>query len=462
MLDEGCPKGVPSIWSHSLWPHPFKMRYVPVILILLCHAQPASPQQIAEGTASQIAWLQEHAIPLRTINPEDTNFVDLQPVADVLEKVRVVLLGEQSHGDGATFVAKHRFVRFLHQELGYRVLAFETNAEGLRTVDTGLHGDAPIATVAEPLYGIWGESEYVRPLLRYARETKSTTSPLTLAGFDIQVQTMYVDVYSQALRERMSFVAPDLMEATEYLRVDSIMSADGPVMRDTEGLSREDYATALQMVEALREQLSVATSGQETVTSAQLERLLDNMAWALRFNDHLAHGSTERATALRDEAMAENLVWLANRAFPGEKIVGWAHSYHIARSFSGIDVLDGSFSWQGVPMGAYVARELGDELYSVAFLAYDGEWGQIFPDTSFVSTLPEAPEGSLDWLLAQLDEPYVFLDLRVAPEDHWLRKKMVARPAYGDMSGVWPDSYDGVIFIRTMFPNRRMRPLGLR
>lgn len=111
-------------------------------------------------------------------------------------------------------------------------------------------------------------------------------------------------------------------------------------------------------------------------------------------------------------------------------------------------------------MGEYLARDLGSDVYVVGFLAFEGERGQLFPDTAFTTTIPAPPTGSLDWLLGQLGEPVLFLDLRSLPADHWLRDRLIARPGYSDMNASWPDVYDAVVFTRHMFPNRRIRPLG--
>lgn len=66
----------------------------------------------------RVRWLAENASPVRSIAPEDEDFSDLAPLAAALGDARVVMLGEATHGDGETFRAKARLVRFLHRELG--------------------------------------------------------------------------------------------------------------------------------------------------------------------------------------------------------------------------------------------------------------------------------------------------------------------------------------------------------
>src|SRR4051794_33215908 len=61
-----------------------------------------------------------------SISIDEADFRDLSPLARAIGDARVVMLGEAGHGDGATFRAKARLVRFLHEQLGFDVLAWES------------------------------------------------------------------------------------------------------------------------------------------------------------------------------------------------------------------------------------------------------------------------------------------------------------------------------------------------
>ena len=71
------------------------------------------------------AAFREYAIPFAVGSTEPSDFSDLQGLRAALGPHRVVLLGEHSHGDGAAFAVKSRLVAFLHQNLGFDVLALE-------------------------------------------------------------------------------------------------------------------------------------------------------------------------------------------------------------------------------------------------------------------------------------------------------------------------------------------------
>ncbi|MDP2955856.1 MAG: hypothetical protein Q8N53_05500, partial [Longimicrobiales bacterium] len=70
--------------------------------------------------------------PVASVDPANRDFSDLQDLRDVIGDSRVVMLGEQSHGDGTVFLAKTRLIEFLHQEMGFDVLAFESGLFDMR------------------------------------------------------------------------------------------------------------------------------------------------------------------------------------------------------------------------------------------------------------------------------------------------------------------------------------------
>jgi hypothetical protein len=46
--------------------------------------------------------------------------------------------------------------------------------------------------------------------------------------------------------------------------------------------------------------------------------------------------TTGNEVSVRDLQMAENLIWLAEKAYPGKKIIVWAHNGHIAKSLTSV------------------------------------------------------------------------------------------------------------------------------
>lgn len=108
-------------------------------------------------------------------------------------------------------------------------------------------------------------------------------------------------------------------------------------------------------------------------------------------------------------------------------------------------------------------QRLGKAVYTVAFTAHGGTFGNPFQKTP--RSLPLPASDSLEARLHALGHQNLFVDLRRVPADHPLRKPMVAWPlGYMPMKSVWPDNVDAFFFTDTMFPNTRdaVLPDGVR
>ena len=70
----------------------------------------------ADADREVIAWLGENAIPVKSV-VAGNGFDDLQPLKDILKDVRLVGLGEATHGTREFFQFKHRLLEFLAQEI---------------------------------------------------------------------------------------------------------------------------------------------------------------------------------------------------------------------------------------------------------------------------------------------------------------------------------------------------------
>jgi erythromycin esterase-like protein len=110
---------------------------------------------------------------------------------------------------------------------------------------------------------------------------------------------------------------------------------------------------------------------------------------------------------LRDESMAANIRWILDRN-PGAKMIVWAHNGHV--NFGGRPGKD-------APMGEWLRQAYDREMVTFGFAFNEGgfraiELGKTFRDF----TVPPAPEGSLDAMLASARVPLFALDLRRLPK----------------------------------------------
>ncbi len=90
-------------------------------LTLLIACSSGAPQNAGLVEVQEhLDWLKANATPLLNTTPGNPDFSDLMPLKAAIGDARIVLLGEQSHGDGLIFLIKTRLIEFLHKEIGFR------------------------------------------------------------------------------------------------------------------------------------------------------------------------------------------------------------------------------------------------------------------------------------------------------------------------------------------------------
>src|SRR4051812_132680 len=78
------------------------------------------------------AWLRANAALLRTIDPDDDDFSDLEPLRGIVGDARAVAIGEGGHRIHEFYQIRHRLTRFLLAELGFTAFVMESGfPEGL-------------------------------------------------------------------------------------------------------------------------------------------------------------------------------------------------------------------------------------------------------------------------------------------------------------------------------------------
>src|SRR5688572_4678633 len=130
-----------------------------ILLLLLISPQDNDPR---------VVLLREQAVKVRTCDPADEDFSDLQPLKKVLEGRRIVLLGEQSHQEGSVFLAKTRLIKFLHREMGFDVLAMESGIIECEAAWESLVRGRPVReSFGIGVFPIWTFSAQFGPLMDY-------------------------------------------------------------------------------------------------------------------------------------------------------------------------------------------------------------------------------------------------------------------------------------------------------
>ena len=410
----------------------------------------------------EATWLRDHAVPLRPAITGDDDFADLEPLRDTLGRARVVVLGEGSHGEGTTFAVKARLVRFLHERLGYDVLAFESGFyecwKAQRQIDAG---EDPATAFRGAVFRVWTLSRQFQPLIDHFAAAARSPRPLELTGFDPQ----FTGTLSQQFLDDLVRTAEAAGMPGEDLRarltpgVANVVDGSYELGELPDAKSRAEYFAALIDVEArLR-----GAAGEGVPERAFWVHLLAGLreltvsSWGTHWDRPLLE---DRANyPVRDRVMGEHLAWLARERYPGRKIVVWMHSGHAARGLAGVQTsrpdLNALYTTFR-PAGAVAHDLLGDEMYTVAVLAHHGQHKFAVGSGAPKEILPPSP-GSLEDRFHRAGVPLAFLDLRYTRGPRWLREPLVARPSgYEEMRARWREVFDGLIYIDAMETSERV------
>ncbi len=418
----------------------------------------ATGQDRAPALEERVAWLRQHSASLRKSGRVDDDFTDLEPVGAAIGGARMVLLGEASHGDGSTFLAKGRLVKFLHQRMAFDVLVWESGFyECAKAGDALAAGGSWRDAFDAALLPLWSKSRQCRPVMEYVHATQLTDRPIALVGM-----SWYVFAESALFDDVIAFfeaVDPALPTADQRLALASLK-------KSREGAGTRGFPkSAVMPPELVHVQAMIDLIGRDPEGKLRrkhgarrvgfMRMALENLkGHTLFFNRPLSRGGADDNPIGSLEG--RSALFLARDYFPKRKLIVWAHNGHLARGSSQREDPRAKFRFnETISAGRHIHDALGDAVYSIMFIAYGGTTGIWWDDPRELSS---PPEGSLEHLMHRAGLNCAFVDLRRLPQDHWLRSRLIARPiAHEPMRADWSRVYDGVFFIDTMTPSTAMR-----
>ncbi len=417
-------------------------------------AAPATPLHLEEGSQplghELKGWFDRHALRLHTLD-FNAGTRDLAPLKRILKDVRIVQLGEQSHGDGQSFRAKARLVRFLHEEMGFEVLAFESGLYECEMANALIENGLALDAIRASIFGIWNVKEAL-PVFEHLVSTRGRR-PLRLTGFDTRGSGRLAGEFLIRLYDMLRPVGEiSTDDRITLFRADARLNA-GPYKPS---LGEHDAAVAAlgrvrELFDDSRPTLVAKHGERET---AFWSHCLDNYVARERFE--YAQGAPDSAqkhgrygtTNMRDGRMAENFRWLAEERYPDKKIICWAATFHQAHNLTKVSVEGNDDFCRGCKaMGEYLHGWYGERVYTIGFAASEGQAGRF--GRGFV--LDEPAPGSFEDICARYGKTPLFVDLR--------RPGPFAKPCfcsligYGrSMEAVWPQVLDAILYTRVQTP----------
>ena len=418
------------------------IRLTSTIVLVVVLLAPASAQN---GNSAWVSWARANHHPIASVQTfEGDTFADLQFFKTILKDRRIVQLGESGHGVAEFNHAKVRLIKFLHQHMGFDVMAFES---GLYECYNANGQASALTTMRSCIFGVW-HTEEVRALFDYIVETRQTDRPLIIAGFDTQMSS------SLGVLGRPTFFAKMVqaidpqraatVQTTDQLYIGSIAgsAAGGSYAVANEARLTEFYGGLELFFQEHRERL-------EEVFGPEQQKIAQRAAWSmLRFMEQLRAGvqrpgdlSDEGGGAIRDFGMANNLTFLANDLYPGKKIMVWAHNFHIRH--------DNTATTSRQPtMGLWIRERFRDQLYTIGLYMDRGTAAQ---NNRVVYPINPGPTDSMEWVMANTGSPALFMDFLHQQRNDgnsWMFESTVQRDWGVNAFRMIPrNQYDGVLFV---------------
>ncbi|AHJ99299.1 erythromycin esterase family protein [Hymenobacter swuensis] len=408
-------------------------------ILLLLSSSVRTLAQSAPATTTQA--LPVHAV--RTIDPADTNFSDLDFLRQEIGGARVVMLGEPTHGVGTVTQAKIRLIRFLQERMGFTTVAFESGFYALDRAEREVQTGAPASTATmASVYPVWTETEEFQALLPLLGK-----NGLRVAGFDSQIGWGN----DEMLEELENFLKPEKgADGIAYDYLDECLSMMGEQNIFPPSHQIVLFNMQLGKVRKILERIGAGPDAKRRERAAfwlQHIRSVQALAHDYTTNDPAAKDSADFKAAdsnARDAQMADNLLWYL-RQHPQEKVLCWGAIGHLSGKVSS---LENAELKQFKPMGQIVKAALGeDAVYVLSTLAGSGAHG--FGYWGRHQTVPLPAPGTLEANLLAQGQEYSFVSLK---HDAPGRRLTTYAFEFLPISGLWSEAIDGLLYLKSIQP----------
>jgi erythromycin esterase len=383
------------------------------------------------------AFVQMISADLSLQSNDELNKKDLAVLRDAIGNKRIVMLGEFSHGVKEINTLKINVIKYLHEQMGFNVLVFESDLGGMIALNSLKY--TPMTydkLIFQGLPMIWYTDEY-KAFMKYVKDNKD----LHLAGIDPQFQTSNTRYFLNRLFKKI-----DSLAGGKIFNVEQSAELFLRKIRDTVFLRSVHYVLTLDsclhgyeeaknIIAKYQHQLPVYDSSAQIVKF--LNKMIDTRIAVLKYTTKYLGVRKDQSRA-RDSVMALNFAWLAQEIFPNEKIIVSAHNYHIAKLNDEIPV-----------MGSIFTDPLAKQIYVVGFYGLNGQYG----DNSGNPVALEIPSrNSMRNYLKNVKRQVSFYDLKMTrPQFRWFNQPVEVE-GYVNYSGskiLTPSkSFDAIFVIK--------------
>jgi erythromycin esterase len=356
---------------------------------------------------------------------------------------KIVLLGESSHGIGDFYTTKVNMIKYLHKVHGFNAVVLES---GLleAVLSRGLLKGLPAKEqIQHSLLDIFHNEEMI-PLFQ-----ESWADGLHISGMDIQ--PAYQQVSHRMLDWLRLHTDEEIVSSinraeTVFFEIDEEIRGQAKIPKLVKEKIRMCMSLYQSCLELFANRVSKADLEREEILKVIEQGLKNRRKWLeINTKSWIVSGT------MRGTYMFGNLQWLLDEFFKGEKVIVWAHNFHIRKSKTLTSSLLGITT-----VGQLLSSsKYSDQVYSIGFYAGAGEFASLLRVHFSIDASKNKHLESL-FMDACGHDSFVPLCDKGLPERNWMKRRWQLLEA--GMMGQLPISiypqkhYDGIFFCREVQP----------
>ena len=350
-----------------------------------------------------VEWLRSIVIPIKSFElySDDT---DLNSFGDSIKNVKVVALGEVTHGSSEIFKMKSKLIRYLVEKKRFNIFAIEANmpeADKLNEYVISGKGDAK-KLIKGMIFWTWDTKEVLNLVDWMKDYNKTHDKKVIFTGFDMQY-------YKGALEEIKKLLN---RYGTEKEGL-SLINLENTLEKSNKSVKISVSYAKKEINRVKRNFLYLRKFGNKSIKNKKQKILF--LQYLRIIEQSFYHNQNLGDDYYRDKCMAENLLWIMKTNKKDSKIIIWAHNGHIQKTDN--------------TMGYYLSKKLKQNYLAAGFDINQGTYTARHWKTMKLAAYKLQPSypGTYEYYFHLAGIPIFLLDFRRInfriKGSQWLRKE---------------------------------------
>ena len=396
--------------------------------------------------------------PLNNINYQQNNSEQIKPFRELFSKYNLVLLAESTHFDGATIDAQCMIMKELIDSGIINTIYTESsylNAEKIMSIllkegEAGIPKAKMYAASGELIY--WIENDFWKYLTG-----KIILGKVRLVGFDIETSspTLIRELYNEV---QSNIFERKLMDSVSLFKL-SVWYTHFDYFVELMSFPKEQYQEHCNFIKLVKE---IYRNENNKIREQQWTLIESYLYWIYhrQFSDHETQYANlyrnqqniniSYFNSIRDSIMADIFMNDYN-THKSVKAIIKTSSYHALRNFRNNSPIENLYIGKEVAVfNDILNQKMEDKIYSICFVASDGNWGLNYPGRKPQLKKISPPKESLESYFRNCKYPFFFSSFE---DSVTLNSSFIMRVVFNKpIQAKWAKIFSGVFFIKEMYP----------